>query len=198
MPTKLRKEFSWELAIPLADIFNKCLAEHYYPQLWKHEWVVPVPKVTNPQTPKDLRKISLTSEFSLTFESFIKDWILEDISANLDKSQFGNRIGTGTEHLLVKFMDKILKLLDENKNQSAVIATMLDWASAFERQDPTLAIKKFLKMGVRTELIPVLSSYLTNRKMQVRLEDKLSSTYQLPGGRCSVYFAWHTTISGSK
>ena len=182
LPSKLRKEFSWELAIPLADIFNNCLAEHYYPQLWKHEWVVPVPKVTNPQTPKDLRKISLTSEFSLTFESFIKDWILEDISANLDKSQFGNRIGTGTEHLLVKFMDKILKLIDENKNQSAVIATMLDWASAFDRQDPTLAIRKFLKMGVRTELIPVLSSYLTNRKMQVRLEDKLSSTYHLPGG----------------
>ena len=79
-------------------------------------------------------------------------------------------------------MDKILKLIDENKNQSAVIATMLDWASAFDRQDPTLAIRKFLKMGVRTELIPVLSSYLTNRKMQVRLEDKLSSTYHLPGG----------------
>ena len=79
-------------------------------------------------------------------------------------------------------MDKILKLIDENKHQSAVIATMLDWASAFDRQDPTLAIRKFLKMGVRTELIPVLSSYLTNRKMQVRLEDKLSSTYQLPGG----------------
>ena len=44
-------------------------------------------------------------------------------------------------------MDKILKLIDENKNQSAVIATMLDWASAFDRQDPTLAIRKFLKIS---------------------------------------------------
>ena len=107
---------------------------------------------------------------------------LEDISVNLDKSQFGNRVGTGTEHLLVKFMDKILRLLDENTNQSAVIATMLDWASAFDRQDPTLAIKKFLKMGFRPELIPVLSSYLMDRKMQVRLDDTLSSTHHMPGG----------------
>ena len=182
LPSKLRREFPWELSIPLTHIFNQCLAEHHYPKLWKHEWVVPVPKVSNPQTPKDLRKISLTSEFSLLFESFLKDWILEDISVNLDKSQFGNRVGTGTEHLLVKFMDKILRLLDENTNQSAVIATMLDWASAFDRQDPTLAIKKFLKMGVRPELIPVLSSYLMDRKMQVRLDNTLSSTHHLPGG----------------
>ena len=84
LPSKLLWEFPWELATPLTHIFNQCLAEHQYPKLWKHEWVVPVPKVSNPQTPKDLRKISLKSEFSLVFESFLKDWILEDISVNLD------------------------------------------------------------------------------------------------------------------
>jgi len=31
-------------------------------------------------------------------------------------------------------------------------------------------------MGVRPEFIPVLSSHMTNRKMQVRLEDTLSSS----------------------
>ena len=67
---------------------------------------------------------------------------MEDISANLDKSQFGNRIGTDTEHLLVK-------LLDEHKNKSAVIVTIIDWASAFDRQDTTLAIKKFLQFLVQ-------------------------------------------------
>lgn len=182
LPSKIRKDFACELATPVTDIYNSCLEKHYYPKLWKHEWVVPAPKNNNPKVLKDLRKISLTSEFSLIFEGFMKDWILEDISPRIDKSQFGNQKATSTEHMLVKLMDRILKLIDQNPTRSAVVASMLDWASAFDRQDPTLAVKKFLSMGVRPELVPVLASYLTDRKMQVRFNNYFSSTHPLPGG----------------
>ena len=181
-PSKIRKSFPCELATPLTDIINSCLSNYQYLSPWKHEWVVPVEKVRNPVSLKDLRKIALTSEFSLIFEGFIKDWIMEDIGTNIDQSQYGNRKGTSTEHLMVNLMDKLLKLLDNNNSCSAVIAAMIDWASAFDRQDPTLAIQKFIKMGVRPALIPVLVSYLTDRKMQVRFNNKCSSTYSLPGG----------------
>ena len=79
-------------------------------------------------------------------------------------------------------MDKILHLLDNNNNKSAIIATLVDWSSAFDWQDPTLAIKKFLDMGVRESLVPVLVSYLTNRRMQVRFNNCYSGVYMLPGG----------------
>ena len=62
-------------------------------------------------------------------------------------------------------MDKVLQLLDNNNNKSAVIATLIDWSSAFDRQDPTLAIQKFLQLGVRPSLVPILASYITNREM---------------------------------
>ena len=182
IPSKLRKQFPCELATPLADIINSSLAQYTYPRPWKHEWVVPAEKTHNPSSLKDLRKISLTSEYSLVFEGILKDWIMEDIYPNIDPSQYGNQKGTGTEHMMIKLMDQILKLLDHNPNCSAVIASMVDWASAFDRQDPTLAIQKFIKMGVRPALIPVLVSYLTDRQMQVRFNDKYSSTYSLPGG----------------
>ena len=146
------------------------------------KYVVPVEKVNNPTELNDLRKISLTSEYSLIFESVMKEWILTDISPKLDKAQFGNQLGTGTEHLLVKFVDKLYKLLDENKNHSAVIASLIDWSAAFDRQDATLAIQKFIDIGIRKELIPVLASYLSNRKMQVKMKNILSNTYDLPGG----------------
>ena len=104
---------------------------NHWPTLWKHEWVVPAPKTNNPKVLKDLRKISLTSEFSLIFEGIFKDWILADISPKIDSSQFGNQKGTSTEHLMVKLMDRILRLIDQNPNRSAVLATLLDWSSAF-------------------------------------------------------------------
>ena len=37
-------------------------------------------------------------------------------------------------------------------------------------------------MGVRPELVPVLASYLTDKKMQVRFNNYFSSTHPLPGG----------------
>ena len=182
LPSTLRKQFPCELATPLTDIINTCLSQHQYPSLWKHEWVVPAEKVVNPTLLKHLRKISLTSEFSLVFEGILKDWIMEDIAPKIDKGQFGNQKGTGTEHMMVKLMDRLLDLLDKNNNRSAVIASLIDWASAFDRQDPTLAIQKFIQMGVRPSIVPVLASYLTDRQMQVKFNNSYSGTHKLPGG----------------
>ena len=175
IPATLRKEFAPELAGPLTDIMNKCLQEQYYPRLWKHEWVTPVPKVTNPKVLKDLRKISCTSDFSKLFEGFLKDWILEDISNKIDIGQFGGQEGTGTEHMLVCLVDRVLSLLDKHTDQSAVIAAAVDWAAAFDRQDPTLAIKSFIEIGVRPALIPVLISYLSERQMKVKCNGEESN-----------------------
>ena len=182
LPDELRKECAAHLSVPLTIIINSSLAQSVYPQLWKQEWVTPVPKISHPKTISDLRKISCTSDFSKTFEGFLKEWILQDISANLDKGQFGGQAGLGTEHLMVCFIDRILGLLDKHPDRSAVIATSLDWSAAFDRQDPTLVISKFIKLGVRPSLIPLLSSYLTDRQMKVKFNEEMSEFLTLIGG----------------
>ena len=68
----------------------------------------------------------------------------------IDKSQYGNKKGISTEHMMVNLMDKIFKLLDNNNNRSAVIASIV--------------------------------SYLSDRQMQVRVNNTYSSTHKLPGG----------------
>ena len=182
LPYKLRKEFAPELAGPLTDIFNSFLEQHLYPSLWKKEWVTPMPKVKRPKTISDLRKISSTSEYSKLFEGFLKDWILEDIFPHIDPSQYGNQEGTGTDHMMVALLDKVLSILDESDGHAAVITALIDWSAAFDRQDPTLAIQKFCKMGLRSSLIPILVSYLQNRKMTVKFGGSSSSIHSLPGG----------------
>ena len=59
---------------------------------------------------------------------------------------------------------------------------MIDWANAFDRQDPTLAIQKPMRLGVRPSLIPVIVSYLTGRKMKVRFNGHESELLDLIGG----------------
>ena len=182
IPDKLRRACSVELSGPLSDIINTSLTQAQYPKLWKQEWVTPAPKVTNPKVIKDLRKISCTSDYSKLYEGFLKDWVTEDIYNNLDIGQFGGRKGTGTEHMIVCILDRILKLLDTHPDKSAVIAASLDWTAAFDRQDPTLAIKTFIDMGVRPSLIPLLISYLSDRKMKVRFNGEESDFLDLVGG----------------
>jgi hypothetical protein len=182
IPDKLRQECSPHLAGPLKTIINSSLTQSVYPKLWKQEWVTPAPKITDPQTIQDLRKISCTSDYSKVFEGFLKDWIMEDVADNIDIGQFGGQAGTGTEHMMVCLIDRILKLLDEHPNKSAVIATSLDWAAAFDRQDPTIAIQKFIKLGIRPSLIPLLVSYLADRKMIVKFNGEMSQLWTLIGG----------------
>ena len=182
LPEKLRQACSVELSDPLTDIINCSLTQAQYPRLWQQEWVTPAPKVTDPKVIKDLRKISCTSDFSKLFEGFLKDWIVEDIYENLDIGQYGGRKGTGTEHMIVCLLDRILKLLDQHPDKSAVIATSLDWAAGFDRQDPTIAIRKFIELGVRPSLIPLLISYLSNRQMKVRFNGEESEFLGLTGG----------------
>ena len=84
--------------------------------------------------------------------------------------------------MIVSLIDRILKLLDENPDKSAVIATSLDWASAFDRQDPTLGVLKFIQLGVRPALIPILISYLSDRTMKVKFNGEISELMRLIGG----------------
>ena len=182
LPDKIRQECAPLLAGPLQTIINSCLTQSVYPADWKLEWVTPGPKTLDPKVISDLRKISSTSDYSKIFEGFLKDWILEDIWETLDIGQYGGQPGMGTEHMLVCLIDRVLKLLDRNQDRSAVIMTLLDWSGAFDRQDPTKGIQKFIKLGVRPSLIPLLVSYLTNRKMKVKFNGELSDFLALIGG----------------
>ena len=108
------------LSVPLTTIINDSLKQSVYPSTWKQEWVTPVPKLSHPKQISDLRKISSTSDYSKLYEGFLKDWIMEDVSKNLDIGQFGGQPGIGTEHMMVCLLDRILKLLDQHPDRSPV------------------------------------------------------------------------------
>ena len=97
IPDKVRKQCAIMLSVPLTTIINDSLKQSVYPSTWKQEWVTPVPKLSHPKQISDLRKISSTSDYSKLYEGFLKDWIMEDVSKNLDIGQFGGQPGIGTD-----------------------------------------------------------------------------------------------------
>jgi hypothetical protein len=184
IPMKIIQEFADELAFPLANIINRMTEFGEYPNIWKIEIVTPVPKVHPPPSPKELRKISVTKNFSKIAEKIFAECIISDMSSTRDPSQYGNEKGLSVQHYLINMLNKVLTALDTNTTNEAiaVIANFIDWSSAFDRQCPKLAIESFIKNGVRPSLIPVLISYFKNRKMHVKWHGVMSKERQLPGG----------------
>ena len=101
-----------------------------------------------------------------------------------DPSQYGNKKGVSINHYLIKMINKILTELDTNSSSQsmAVLAQLIDWSQAFDRQCPRLGIQSFINNGVRLEIIPVLINYFQDRKMKVKWHSKWSSERDLPGG----------------
>ena len=83
---------------------------------------------------------------------------MEDVSRNIDIGQYGGMSGVGTAHMIVCLLNRILQLLDSHSEKSAVIMTSLDWAAAFDHHDHTIAIQKFIKLGVRPSLNPLIAT----------------------------------------
>ena len=108
------QEFSVELAEPLCNIFNTATLTGIWPDHWKHEFITPVPKVHPPRTMNDLRRISLTRNFSKLYEKLLSEYIVKDFSSYADPSQYGNRKGLSTSHYLVNMINRILSILDTN------------------------------------------------------------------------------------
>jgi hypothetical protein len=184
LPDRLRTECALDLAEPRTDISNCCLVDGSFPRTWRREWVTPVPKLKPGEELKtcdDVRKVASTSDYSKIFETFLRDWITEDIGDKIDINQFAGKKGVGTEHMLVAMMDRVLGQLDK-VGMRAVIKAAVDWASAFSRTDPTLTITKFIKMGVRSSLINILIEFLEERQMTVKFNSEESTLYSLIGG----------------
>ena len=184
IPEKLRREGAEFLAEPLSNIYNSCLQEGKYPRVWKKEWVTPVPKGKPNQplkTVKDVRKIASTSDYSKIFEHFLLEFILQDISDKLNKKQYGGKKGVGTEHLIVAMIDRSRKLLDDPEIV-IVVLNSYDWSNAFDRLDPTIVAFKCISMGIRSSIVKILIDFLTERKMQVKMNKCTSSSFDLIGG----------------
>ena len=184
IPMKVIRYCAEELSFPLSDIYERAILHGEYPNIYKQEIVTPAPKVYPPQTAKDLRKISGTINFSRIFEKILADVLVLDMKPTRDPSQYGNSKGVGTQHYLIKMIDRILTVLDTNnqKEANAVIVQLVDWAQAFDRQCPLLGIKSFIQNGVRKSVIPVLTSFFQDRKMKVKWHNQLSTQRDLPGG----------------
>ena len=181
LPAKLIKEFSSELAPPLSQLYRTIAQSGKWPSRWKSEQGIPLKKTTNPLTEDDLRIISLTPFFSKTFEQLVLDWLLKYVDNQLDSSQYGGRKGTSINHYLIDLITFILYNQDLHETR-AVLATMIDFSKAFNRQNHLILVTKLSDMGVPGWLLKIIIGFLEERKLVVTFNGARSDSKDMPGG----------------
>ena len=181
LPKKIVNEFSPELAEPLCKIFQNIIQSSHWPSTWKTEYGIPLKKVKTPETEDELRIISLTNHFSKTFEQFVMDWLMVYVGDKIDPSQFGGMKDSSISHYLIEFTNFVLYNQDL-KNPQAILALLVDFSKAFNRQNHNIIIEILSDLGVPNWLLRLVASFLSNRELILRYKGKSSKKKSLPGG----------------
>merc|ERR1711860_99160 len=127
IPARILKRFAKRICGPLTMIINNCICQGIWPDIFKMEYVTPVKKVPNPQNIDDLRNISGLLNLNKVMEKIVCSFMVEDMKAQMDPSQFANTKGLSTQHYLIKMIDRILSATDNSTKGEcvAVLATLV-------------------------------------------------------------------------
>jgi Reverse transcriptase (RNA-dependent DNA polymerase)/Endonuclease-reverse transcriptase len=185
---RIIKNFSKKSVIFFTRIINTILLLSYFPDQWKTAMVIPLPKPGKPpDSPANLRPISLLSQLSKITEKIILARIRNHIDGNslLQKEQFGFRKNHSTTHCLLRLTNLIQKKIKEKESTSMVL---LDIEKAFDTVWLNGLIFKMIEYNFPAYIIKLVHSYITSRKFIVSLENILSDTYTcsagVPQGSC--------------
>ena len=183
LPVRLQKEFGPEIAIPSQKIFNNIFQTGKWPDRWKTEMGLALNKAkpNNPESESDLRIISLTPFLSKTMEKIVLDSLLHFVGEKIDWKQYGGVKGSSVSHYLVDFITFILYNQDL-KEPRAVLAAMIDYEKAFNRQNHNILITKLSDMGVPGWLLKVVIGFLEDRELVVSFKGEQSGRKKMPGG----------------
>ena len=94
-------------------------------------------------------------------------WLLKFIGQKMDFRQYGGMKGNSITHYIVEFINFILSN-QESPEPTAILACMIDFSKAFNRQNHNVLIRKLSDMGVPGWLLKIVMAFLTNRSMVVR------------------------------
>ena len=114
-------------------------------------------------------------------EKFVIEWLLSYIGDKIDWRQYGGQKGSSIVHYLIEFINFILYNQDLKEPQ-AVLAVMIDFSKAFNRQDHNILLTLLSELGVPGWLLNIVASFLKDRELILSYKGFTAKSKKLPGG----------------
>lgn len=183
IPALFFKETAESLHKPITHIYNACLQEGIFPNIWKKANIIPVYKSGDKHNVENYRPISILSTLSKVFESLIHSKIYPSIQSIIIPEQHGFVKRRSTATNLTVFTNDLFESMDRRLQVHAVYT---DFKKAFDKIDHKLLLDKIAFNGIRGNLLRWFISYVTNRTQKVLLNgfesDSIIVTSGIPQG----------------
>lgn len=165
----------------VTHIVNCCIEQKVFPNCWKSAVVIPIPKVSNPTTYKDLRPISILPTLSKVLERVMESQLRVHVNnfSILPENQSGFRPDHSCETALLGVTDDILKSLDAG---DLAILTLVDFSKAFDTLSHRMLCAILTHIGISGESLELVRSFLQGRGQFVRVSGVLSDTLSITCG----------------
>ena len=172
IPVVVLKNCELELSYILAELFSKCLKESCFPDCWKVSSVV-FKNVGERSTAKNYQPVSLLSVVSKVFEKLVNNGIVDHLEkcGLFSDFQYGFRSSQSTADLLTVVSDRIARAFNRS---GATRAVALDISKAFDRVWHAGLLHKLKSYGISGQIFGLISSFLSNKRLQVVLDGKSS------------------------
>ena len=180
IPANIKNEFLDLLCPAFTHLVNNCLKNTVFPECFKLETCIVIPKISPPQGLDELRNLGLTQFSSKVLEAVIIHYLMPFIEDKDDTAQFGGKKNLSCTHYLLELIEFVIESFD--KPDCAAIIALMDFSKGFNRLNHSRLLCILSDIGVPGWLLLLILSYLTNRRMRVRYGGVLSKEQNLPGG----------------
>ena len=169
----------------LYDILIASIDSKIYPSAWKKATVVPIPKISKPMGPEDLRPNSLLPLPGNIFEHLIHSQMDSFLENNnlLTKAQNGFRSKNSTIQTIFDYLSDLMNIYNNNLD---TIAVYIDFKKAFDTVNHKILLDKLKTFNFDVNSCQLIESYLTNRTQTTFINGCSSEegqvTYGVPQG----------------
>ena len=179
IPSFFIKDCSTTLLKPLCYLFNLCVKNASFPDIWKDARVTPVFKSGDFADVRNYRPVSILCNFSKVFENILHKQMYFNIKDIISTYQHGFTAGRSTLTNLTCMSQAIADTLDEKK-QLDVIYT--DISKAFDKINHRILLGKLSALGFSDLMVKFFSSYLSGRRNFVLYNGFKSDCYTATSG----------------
>ena len=158
----------------LVYLCNLSLTSGTVPTELKLAIVTPIFKANDPKLVSNYRPVSVLPMFSKIYERIMYNRLIDYLNKYdiLCKNQFGFRNKYSTYMALILLMDKVTEAIDRGEY---VLGIFIDFSKAFDTIDHKILLDKLYFYGIRGLSLNWFTSYLSNRKQQVKYNNIISS-----------------------
>lgn len=168
------------------DLFNLCLTNGIFPQIWKKAKLVLIGKPTKePNAPIGYRPICLIDAAAKLLETVIKNKLEKELESKelISQNQFGFRKGKSTLDAIAMARaarDQSKSKAYQHRDLCAML--LIDVRNAFNSVPVNHVILALLKGGISPYLVKIIQSYLTGREILTAHGDIQQVTCGVPQG----------------